>query len=69
MKRPKLKSRRDRAAAEVARLLREDPVFRENFLRALRPATGALFELVLNCALPTVPTVASNLDSGPGPKE
>ena len=47
---PKLKSKRERAAAEVGRLLEEDLVFRANFVKALPGPVGSILNAVLKLA-------------------
>jgi hypothetical protein len=45
VKTPKLKSKRERTAEEIRTMMRTDPVFRENFLKAL-PDSGVVWQIV-----------------------
>ena len=59
MKKAKLKSKRERAAVEVGKMLQEDPVFRifnaddraENFLKALNPHVSLTLRAVLESSI------------------
>ena len=44
-------SKRERAQKEVGKLLLEDPIFRDNFLKALNPHVSPIIRAVLELAL------------------
>lgn len=71
MKKPKLKGRRFNAQTEVAKMLKEDAVFRENFLSAL--PISPLLKLLISTALDpeAVKRALARTDSrnSPGAKE
>jgi hypothetical protein len=75
VKKPKLKSKRERAAAEARRLFESDPIFRQNIIDVVAGAMGPLnpfLEAVLTFRvdqLPVSPIPPSVLPGNEPPKE